>query len=104
MGLLVKQGILSFLAIILFNLSNLLSTFGKVPAGGWQLVLLLIVEYGPIYTLAPRFILSMREMYAHDVRGRREGGNDTGFGYAGQNGSVEGVEEIQMEARTTQAV
>lgn len=78
-------------------------------------MLLLLVEYGPIYTLAPRFILSMREMYARDVRGRREGGIDTGFGLsvsaatmmfadAGQNGSVEEVEEIPMEAGTTQAV
>ncbi|KAH0836668.1 hypothetical protein J3R83DRAFT_8388 [Lanmaoa asiatica] len=33
-----------------------------------------------MYTLTPRFILSVRELYARDVQGRRGEGVDTGFG------------------------
>lgn len=75
---------------------------------------MVILEYVPIYTLTPRFILSVRELYARDVRGRREG-IDTGFGLSisgattmefadGQRESSEDVEEIMMRAGTTRAV
>ena len=33
-----------------------------------------------MFTLSPRFILSIREMHAHDVQARRGSGIDTGFG------------------------
>ena len=33
-----------------------------------------------MYTLTPRFILSIRELYARDVQGRRGEGIDTAFG------------------------
>ena len=86
--------------------------------GGWQLVLLVILEYVPIYTLTPRFILNMRELYARDSRGRREGQIDTGFGLstpvpdgtmmvfadAEQNEGLGDVEDIPMEVGTTQVV
>lgn len=88
----------------------MLSVSGTTPTGG-QAILLVILEYVPIYTLTPRFILTIRELYARDVRGRRAG-IDTGFGLslseatiefasAGQNESLEDSEEIQMEASTT---
>ncbi|KAF8135064.1 hypothetical protein EV363DRAFT_1257036 [Boletus edulis] len=113
MGLLVKQGMLSFLAIFLFNLVNVLYLFGKAPTGGWQLLVLLALEFVPIYTLTPRFILSMREMYARDTR--RSEGIDTAFGLslseatmtfavAGQNGRSEEIEEITKDVNTSQAV
>ncbi|KAF8135142.1 hypothetical protein EV363DRAFT_1396592 [Boletus edulis] len=86
MALLVKQGILSFFAVFLFNLINVLSVAGTAPTGG-QTILLVILEYVPIYTLTPRFILSIREMYARDVRGRHEG-IDTGFGLSFSNSEV----------------
>ncbi|KAG9316944.1 hypothetical protein JVU11DRAFT_3027 [Chiua virens] len=33
-----------------------------------------------VFALPPRFIVSIRAMYAHDVQGRRGSGIDTGFG------------------------
>ncbi|KAI9566786.1 hypothetical protein HD554DRAFT_1062394 [Boletus coccyginus] len=39
MAMLVKQGILSFLAVFLFDLANVLSDSGDAPTGGWQLLL-----------------------------------------------------------------
>ncbi|KAF8553295.1 hypothetical protein OG21DRAFT_1485495 [Imleria badia] len=120
MSLLIKQGILSFLVVLLFNLINVLSVSGTAPTGGWKVVVLVILEYVPIYTLTPRFILNMRELYAHDVQGRRGEGIDTGFGVslsgrdAGgmemvfadveQNEELDDVEEIPMEVVTTQPV
>lgn len=74
--------------------------------------LLYVLEYVPVYVLAPRFVISMRELYACDGQGLRVGGPDTGFGLSlsslgnvgtamvfadvGQNE----VEEIPMEVRT----
>ena len=107
-------------SIVLFNIVNVLDVFGKAPTGGWRLLLLVALEYVPIYTLAPRFILSIREMYARDTRGRREG-VDTGFGLgssgrdatvqtmvfaaaaAGRNGEDD-IEEIPRENVTSQVV
>ena len=71
-----------------------------------------------MFTLSPRFILSIRELYAHDVEGRRGEGIDTGFGLSAssrsavgmvlmfadveQNASEEDVEEIPMRVGTNQ--
>ncbi|KAF8553927.1 hypothetical protein OG21DRAFT_1509575 [Imleria badia] len=82
MSLIVQQGILYFFAVFLFALIDLLAASGKLPAGGWQLYLLGILEWVPVYTLTPRFIMSIRELYARDVRGRRGEGIDTGFGFS----------------------
>ncbi|KAF8553298.1 hypothetical protein OG21DRAFT_1497777 [Imleria badia] len=115
MSLLVKQGILYFIAVFLFTIINVLSALEKLPSAGWQLILLLIVELVPMYTLTPRFILSMRELYARDVQvGHASGGGiDTGFGLSvsGRSGTAivfadagqdEDVEEIPMDVRVTQ--
>ena len=40
-----------------------------------------------MYTLTPRFILSIRELYARDVQGRRGEGIDTGFGLSSGRGT-----------------
>jgi len=86
MALLVRQGMLSFLAIFLFNLVNVLYIFGKAPTGGWQLLLLVALEYVPIYTLTPRFILNMREMYARNTQ--KFEGIDTAFGLSVVSGAT----------------
>lgn len=36
----------------------------------------------PVFTLAPRFILSIRALYARDLRYRQDYGIDTGFGFS----------------------
>lgn len=67
----------------------------------------------PVFTLTPRFILSLRALYACDVRNRCGSGIDTGFGlseslfnagmgltaiaFAEQDEEAQGGEEKQME-------
>ena len=58
----------------------LLATLREFPTGGWQLISLLLLEYVPVFTLTPRFILSIREMYARDIEGKCGGEIDSGFG------------------------
>lgn len=67
-------------SIFMFALVDVLNSSGYLPTGGWQLILVFILQTVPMFTLAPRFILSMRELYAQDVQGRCGEGIDTGFG------------------------
>ena len=80
-------------------------------------MVLTVMRYVPIFTLTPRFIMSLRELYARDVQGRRGGGIDTGFGLSSSSCGagrmavmiadlerLEDTEEIPMEVRTTLAV
>ena len=99
-----------FHSFFLFNLFDLLAASGDIPVSGWQMVPTVIVELVPLYTLAPRFILNIRELHARDVQGRHVRGIDTGFGLSslhgakstmGRNEGRENDEEIMMEARTT---
>ena len=80
------------------------------------MILLDILEVLPVFTLSPRFIISIRELYARDVQCRRGEGIDTWFGltssgrgaahvetamvFAGavQNEGSEDIEEIPMAA------
>ena len=74
------------------------------------------MEMIPPYTLVPRFTLSLRKLYARDLRGRRGSNIDTAFGLTsasdhgaavspimfvddGQNEGLGQGEEIQMEDR-----
>ena len=74
-----------------------------------------VVQYVPMFTLTPRFIMGIRELHARDVQGRRGGGIDTGFGLSSSSaggisimfanvGQIElgDVEEIPMEVGMTQ--
>lgn len=62
-----------------------------IPISGWW-TLLGVVQYVPGFTLVPRFILSLRKLYARDL------GGDTAFGLtsASSRGTImfrdEGVE------------
>ena len=79
------------------------------------MTLLNILEVVPLFTLTPRFIISIRELYARDVQCRRGEGIDTRFGLtsgrgtveaamvfasAGQNEGPEDTEEVPREATT----
>ena len=46
------------------------------------MTLLFIAEFVPMYTLTPRFVMSIRELYARDAQKGVHcgGGIDTGFG------------------------
>ena len=147
MGLLVKQGIFYFLVYVLshafppcpplppglankpitnrtirysnllFSLINVLVVLGNLPTGESQLIAIAVLQYVPIFTLTPRFIMSIRELHARDVQGRRGDGIDTGFGLSSSPGAggiavmfanvggfegFEDLEEIQMEVGITQ--
>ncbi|KAG9312081.1 hypothetical protein JVU11DRAFT_7364 [Chiua virens] len=78
-NILVKQGVIYFLALLPLNFINLLGFWNVIP-GFVQYSLLMFLEYVPVFTLAPRFIISIREIHDHDVQGRRGGGIDSGFG------------------------
>ena len=99
MGLLTRDGIFYFLAYVLFlsyspllgqlkdfinsiflyALINLLIFIGNISMNEWW-VFLRVAEYLPVYTLVPRLILSLRELYSRDLRGRCGTGIDTAFG------------------------
>ncbi|KAF8546119.1 hypothetical protein OG21DRAFT_1502058 [Imleria badia] len=102
-------------SIFVFAFINTVGISGYLPTGGWKSDLLLILGFVPMFTLIPRFIMSIRELYAHDVQGRRGEGIDTGFGLSlpccdvggmfadvEQNEGSDGVEEKPMEVETTQ--
>ena len=89
----------------------LLATFREFPTGGWQLISLLLLEYVPVFTLTPRFILSIREAFARDIEGGCGGEIDSGFSFLSsdcntselpmvfmvgqQNGELEDNEEVR---------
>ncbi|KAG9316039.1 hypothetical protein JVU11DRAFT_3702 [Chiua virens] len=58
----------------------MLSNAGHFPDACWGLIAATIAQLVPLYTLSPRFIISIRELHAHDLQGRRGSGIDTGFG------------------------
>ncbi|KAF8548551.1 hypothetical protein OG21DRAFT_748684 [Imleria badia] len=80
MSLFVRQGIIYFFAMFLFSLLDGLGISGDLPTVAWQAGLLFLLGYLPMYTLIPRFIISIRKLYARDVQGSPVGGIDTGFG------------------------
>ena len=105
--------------IFLFDLVDTLVASGKFPTAGWQLISLAILEAVPIYTLTPRFIMSVRELYTRDIQGRCVSGFDSGFGLSlasrdavgtaitfadiEENEVLGDVEEMPVEVRTALA-
>ena len=103
-------------SILAFALTNILVFLGNVSTEGWRGILLGILQDVAPYTLVPRFILTLRKLYARDLRGIHGSEIDTGFGLTspsdhgaaastimfadgGQNEALEQDEEIQMEER-----
>ncbi|KAN0092667.1 hypothetical protein V8E55_003451, partial [Tylopilus felleus] len=76
MNMLVTQGLLYFFAMFLFSLLTIFFVTDATPAEGWE-----TLQFVPIFTLTPRFIIKVRELYARDIQGRRCEGIDTGFGW-----------------------
>ena len=99
-------------SILTYSLINVLEFAANVPSDQGWIVLVTAIQFVPAFTVAPRLVLSLRELYARDSRGRRGGDIDTAFGMtsvSGQSAAVttmmfagagqNEVEEIQMEAR-----
>lgn len=53
--------------------------------------MIVVLQCVPMFTLTPRFILSIRKLYARDVDGRRGEGIDTGFGLSSSGRSAAGT-------------
>ncbi|KAF8126694.1 hypothetical protein EV363DRAFT_1267891 [Boletus edulis] len=89
---LAKDGIFYFVVNMLYQINDVLNTVGS-PTNTAALLLDTFV-YITFYTLIPRFIISIRELYDQDVRGRFH--IDTGFGVlsrsnAGLDMTVSGI-------------
>ncbi|KAF8126809.1 hypothetical protein EV363DRAFT_1173849 [Boletus edulis] len=78
--LIVKDGLLYYFSALLYYVINFLGILGVLPSGGWARQALLVIANIPLYTLAPRFIIDLRELYVRDTQGRWDNGMDTGFG------------------------
>ena len=100
----------------MYAVINVLINTGDIPVDGWRLILVGVVELIPLYTLVPRFILSLRRLYERDLQGGRGSNIDTAFGVTsmsghggasstimfadgGQNEGLEQGDEIQLEER-----
>ncbi|KAF8120021.1 hypothetical protein EV363DRAFT_1439617 [Boletus edulis] len=92
MNLFVKEGMLYFLAILLFAVCDLLFYVANIPPTGWQGLLLVPMEWVPMITLSPRCILSVRALYERDSRGGFAlpcRNVDSGFGFTLHGHSVD---------------
>jgi len=120
LNLLAMEGMAYFFAIFMWNLISTLYIYGNLSALGHKRnIPLRLVEFVPISTLTPRFVLNIRKMDARSMYGGRGGhGIDTGFGltalsshgasrssivFAGigeREGLEQDSEDIQMERRS----
>lgn len=105
-------------SVLLNSLNNLLALLGVLgtPLGRAGLVLMVAANV-PLYTLTPRFVINVRELYASETQACWDRDIDTGFGFTsraagsttigtiefaedGETGGMDGGEEIAMEMRT----
>lgn len=101
-------------SILVMSLLGMLNG-AVIPQGGWW-SLSYVAEYLPPIILVPRFMLSLRALFARNVQGRRGSDVDAAFGLSsgsvhaaastivfadsGQNEELEHHEEMQMVERT----
>ena len=82
-------------SILVFSVLNTLGNAGSIPMYGWRIVLVGVLRYIPAFPLIPRFILNLRELYAHNLSlGGRGSAIDTAFGYSpgiGQDAAVSAI-------------
>ena len=67
-------------------LVNILADIPSFPTPPWPIILIGTMEYTPAITLVPRFILSLRKLYAHDLRSRRGSEIDAAVGLSSADG------------------
>lgn len=73
--------------MLIFTLFSFLGVIGdNAPGDTWATIPLGMIEYVPAFTLVPRFLLNLRELYARDLRGRCGGDIDTAFGLSSSFG------------------
>lgn len=101
-------------SVVVYSIINALVNEAIISMKGWREVLLGMLEFIPLCTLVPRFILNLRALYARNLRGRQGSDIDTAFGFTSEpdhgaavrtiliadgeeNEGLEQGEEIQME-------
>ena len=98
---------------LMYSIINLIFYAVSLSINGWW-TLSLVVQFITMFTLVPRFILNLRELYARNLQSRCGSNIDTAFGltsasshdpvvsaimFAEDEQSGEQSEEIQMERR-----
>ena len=78
----------AMISTLLHSLLSMLGNLGKIPAG-WVGDVLVVAATVPVYTLTPRFVMNIRELYMLDLQRRCGGDIDTGFGLS--SGAGRGV-------------
>lgn len=100
-------------SIVSSALFNLLVGTGNVPTDEWWRILIGIIQCTPPVTLVPRFILSLRQLYEHDIQGRRRSNIDTGssvlsafdcIGVQGSAGAIKFMDAGRNESEEMQLV
>ncbi|KAF8452747.1 hypothetical protein L210DRAFT_3755748 [Boletus edulis BED1] len=91
-NLLVRENVLYFLAHLLYSIDADVITAQLNPLS-LQAMMMDLVSYILLFTLCPRFIMSVRELYASDTRLKweRESGVDTGFGFTAHSSVMDVV-------------
>ncbi|KAI9457547.1 hypothetical protein HD554DRAFT_1769883 [Boletus coccyginus] len=74
---LMRDGIFYFFVVALYNVHDIITSGPAIDAT--PVLILTAFSYIAICPIMPRFIISVRELYEHDLRGRWQG-IDTGFG------------------------
>ena len=69
----------ALISTFLYCIVNMLGVLGNIPQG-WLTYSLMVVASVPLYTLTPRFVMNVRELYVLDLQGRCGNDIDTGFG------------------------
>jgi hypothetical protein len=65
----------------------------KSPLSPTLQLILIFFGIATLYPIIPRFVLSIRELYERDMRGRHEG-MDSGFGINSRAGNVAGWDSV----------
>lgn len=80
----------------------------NVPTHGWWVLLTVLPQSIPAVTLVPRFIFSLRRLYARDLQGGNGGDIDTAFGLTSSHGTAStimfadgGLNEVSEEGEDT---
>ena len=67
-------------SILLFNIVAILPASETISTQGWGTLVLAVLEYVPVFILTPRFIISIRHLYASGATEDGLRDIDTGFG------------------------
>lgn len=72
--------------ILAYSVITMMVLAANIPMDKSWIIFVGAVQAIPLFTLAPRFILSLRELYTRDCGNRLEGDIDTAFGLTSRLG------------------